>query len=111
MSMSDELRKIILEAYLKHTEKSTTHGLWYDEIAKELGLDKKEVTAECGYLEDDEYIEKEKMRFPEGKVLSVGVRITSKGKEALQTIYNPEWVKQKNKEKEEATEIEERRHR
>ncbi len=109
--MSNELRKIILEAYLKHTEESTTTGLWYHEIAKELGLDEKKVIAECGYLEDDECIEKEKIRFSGGRVSSIGVRITSKGKEALQTIYNPEWVKQKNEEKEEAKEIEERRHR
>lgn len=110
MSMSDELRKIILETYLKHTEESTTHGLWYHAIAKELGLDENIVKAECGYLEDDECIEEEKMTFPGNKVHGVGVRITSKGKEALQTIYNPEWVTQKNKEKVEAKVIDERRH-
>jgi len=111
MSTSDELRKIILEAYLIHTEKSTTRGLWPSEIAKELGLDEKKVTAECGYLEDDECIEKVKAKLTDGRDITMGIRITSKGKEALQTRYNPEWVKQKNKEEEEAKGIGERRHR
>ena len=108
--MSDELKKTILETYLKHTEIGATTGLWYHEIAKELGLDKNQVETECAYLEDDEYIEKIEMEFSGGKKYDIGVRITSKGKEALRTIYNPEWIKQNRSEQKKVKDIEEKRH-
>ena len=104
--MSDELRKIILEAYLKHTEESTTAELWYHKIAKELGLDENKVQTECIYLENNGYLEKEKGRFPGDRILTTGVRITSKGKKALRTTYNSEWIKQNEKKEKEAKETE-----
>ena len=106
--MSDELKKTILEAYLDHTEKSATTGLYYHVMAKELGLNEDKVVSECKYLEDDRCLEKEKIKIPGDRDLSIGVRITSKGKTALQTIYNPEWVKQNNKEKEDKINLRER---
>ena len=106
--MSDELKKKILESYLDHTEKSATTGLYYHKMAEELGLDEAEVVSECQYLEDDGYLEKEKMTWSGGNVHTIGIRITSKGKTALQTIYNPEWVKQNNKEKEDKINLKKR---
>ncbi len=77
-------------------------------MAEELGLDEAEVVSECKYLEDDGYLEKEKSTWPGGDVHTIGIRITSKGKTALQTIYNPEWVKQNNKEKEDKINLKKR---
>ena len=99
--MYDELKKNIFEGILTYKEKNATNGLYYHVMAEELGLNKEQVLSECKYLEDDGCLEKEKMKFPGERVHTVGIRITSKGKTALQTIYNPEWVKQNNKEKEE----------
>jgi len=106
--MSDELKKRILEAYLDHTEKNATLGLYYHVIAEELGLDTDEVVSECKYLEDDGYLEKEKRKFSGDKELTTGIRITSNGKTALQTIYNLEWVKQNKKEKEDEINLKKR---
>jgi len=106
--MSDKLKKKILEKYLEHAKKSEYLGLWSRDIAKELELDEDEVKTECNFLEDDGHLEKEIMEWSGGQRHAVGVRITSKGKTALQTIYNPDWVKQNNKEKEEGKKLKKR---
>ncbi len=105
--MNDELRKTVLEAYLKHTESSSTAGLWGDVIAEELGLDKTLVSSEVQYLIDDEYLEKIKIDFGD-KEHAVGIRITSKGKKALRTLFNPKWVTEQEKQKENARKLKQR---
>ena len=109
--MSYDLKKIILKTYLKHTEEGSTHGLYFHAVAKELKLDENQVNSECQYLMDDGLLEKITSTFPDNKILTIGVRITSKGKEALHTTYNPEWVKRHQKEEKETKNLEDRRHR
>jgi len=107
--MSDELKRKILEIYLENTEKGRTTGNWYHVVAESIpGLDKTEFISECQYLEDEEYLEKIMMKWSGGDERAIGVRITSKGKTALNEIFNPEWVKQKNKEERDEKDLRER---
>lgn len=104
--MSDELKRKILEIYLENTEKDRTMGNWYHVVAESSGLNKTEFTTECQFLEDEEYLEKIIHRGASNdRDVTLGVRITAKGKKALQTIYNPEWVTQNNKEKQDEEDL------
>jgi len=97
--MSDELKRKILEIYLENTEKGRTVGNWYHTVAESMEEDNTKVISVCEDLEDEKCLEKITERFPGDKVLPTGIRITSKGKKELETTYNPEWVKQNKKEK------------
>ena len=103
--MSDELKRKILEIYLEHTENGRTMGNWYNTFAESSGLNNAEVESEGQYLEDEGCLEKITRKFSNGKELATGIRITSKGKKELQTTYNPEWVKQNNKEKQDEKDL------
>ena len=105
--MSAELQKKILKKYLEYTENGKTSGLYFHEMAKILDEDKEKVKAECQFLEDEKYLEREKTDVL-GKKVTISVRITSKGREALETIYNPEWVEQNKKAKNEEKKLRER---
>jgi len=109
--MSNDLKKIILKIYLKHTEEGSTIGLYFHEVAKELELEENQVVSECEYLLDDGLIEEIISGGLDDRKHTIGVRITSKGKEALHTIYNPEWIKQQEKKKKEAKDLDDKRHR
>ena len=103
--MSDELKRKLLEIYLENTEKGRTSGNWYHIVAESLEEDNSIIESLCKDLEDEECLEKETMKFTNGKALTTGIRITSKGKTDLQEKYNPEWVKQKNKEEQEEKDL------
>jgi DNA-binding PadR family transcriptional regulator len=62
---------------------------------------------ESKHLEDEGLLETEYFDSS-GKKTAIGIRITSKGKKALETIYNPEWVEQQEKEKQEEKELRKR---
>lgn len=108
--MSHELKKKILEKYLELSEKSQTMGAWHHTIADELTENEEEraqIITECGFLQDDGYLEKI-ITEAFNKNIAIGIRITSKGRKALQTIYDPEWVKQNNKGKKDEQKLKER---
>lgn len=108
--MLNELKKKILEKYLELSEKSHTTNAWHHTIADELTENEEEraqIITECGFLQDDGYLEKI-IIDAFGKNIPIGIRITAKGRKALQTIYDPEWVNQNNKEKRDEKKLKER---
>jgi len=97
MTLEFDREKKILE-YLQSLQGEKQDSRDYIEINEFLGNELSKTVISCNDLSQKEFIEvhfdpnvRPHHNYP--------VRITTKGKEALQTTYNPEWIKEQEKEK------------
>ena len=90
------LKVRILRLYLERTEAGKTLGLFPRSVAGTLNANAGAVKAQCDFLLDEGYLEKEEMLNSESRPVVHSIRITAQGKNALKTVFNPTWVKEDN---------------
>lgn len=90
------LKVRILRLYLERTEAGKTLLLFPHTVAGMLDANVGAVKAQCDFLFDEGYLEKERALNSESRPVVHSIRITAQGKNALKTVLDPTWVKENN---------------
>ena len=104
---NEKIREKKILEYLKSIQRRRNYYDYYDGIADEIGETLKNAKISCSYLYQKGLVRYWKIDTY-ARNGSWPLRITAEGEDALQTIYNPEWVKLQENEKVKEKDLRER---